>query len=180
MTPSTQGTTRLRAELDAHGQAMREVIASAESLDPSSWNLRKQGGKWSPAQVVEHLRLSYATVRAELCGQGGFRIRTKWWQQHLLRMLFLPKILKSGRFPKGVRATSEIRPGSGPFDRQQLLDALRHEGEQFMKATDSPFLDRGSITHPFLGKIGLADGVRFMTQHLRHHHAQIVVRAPDA
>src|SRR5262249_52828310 len=164
---------RGQAELATHKGALQDFIASAEKVQSSAWNLPMQAGRWSPAQVAEHLRLSYTTVRAELSGHGGFRVRTTWWQQRLLRVLYLSRILKSGRFPKGVPATREVRPAGGPFDRQQLLLALRQEGEQFIQEVRLAS-DRATITHPFLGKLALADGVRFMTQHIGHHHSQIV------
>jgi hypothetical protein len=164
----------LAGEVAAHREALDAFIATAEGLPAERWNARRPGDKWSPAQVAEHLRLSYATVHAELEGRGGFRVRTKWWQQRFFRFLYLPKILRRGSFPKGVPATREIRPGDGPFDRRELLDALRREGEHFLATATSDRIVNASVTHPFMGKLGLVEGTRFLTQHLRHHHAQIV------
>jgi len=164
---------RLAAEVEAHREALRAFVATAERLSDDAWNARRPGDKWSPAQIAEHLRLTYVTVKAELTGRGGFRVRTKWWQQRLFRFLYLPKILRHGRFPKGVNATREIRPGDGPFDRRELLDALLKEGEDFLANATSDRIVNASVTHPFLGKFGLVDGLRFLTQHTRHHHAQI-------
>src|SRR5262245_47810066 len=173
MAATPEGTERLQAGLAAHERALRDFIASAQKIQSSAWNLPMHAGKWSPAQVAEHLRLSYTTVRAELSGHGGFRVRTTWWRQRLLRVLYLSRILKSGRFPKGVPATREVRPAGGPFDRQQLLLALRQEGEQFVQEVRLAS-DRATISHPFLGKLALADGLRFLTQHIGHHQGQIV------
>jgi hypothetical protein len=164
----------LRLEREAHRRALRDFISMAEAIPPADWNAPVREEKWSPAQVTEHLRLSYAAVRAELAGQGGLRIRTKWWQQRLFRLLYLPRILKSGRFPRGVPAIREIRPASGPFDRQQLLAAFRDEGERFLDAVGAAHTDTAAISHPFLGRLTLVEGVRFMTRHVRHHQAQIV------
>lgn len=68
----------------------------------------------------------------------------------------------------------EIRPASGPFERQELLAAFRDEGERFLAAVGSVGTDTSGITHPFFGRLTLAEGLRFMTRHVRHHHAQIV------
>lgn len=162
----------LNVEMEAQREALDAFIATAASLAPDAWNASRDGDKWSPAQIAEHLRLAYATLRSELAGQGGFRIRTKPWQRWLLRLTHLPKILRTGRFPAGVPATREIRPAAGPYDREQLLTALREEGERFAQTVASaPAASR--VTHPFLGKLALRDGVRFTAQHIRHHHAQI-------
>jgi hypothetical protein len=175
-----EGSKPLQAELEAHARALQEFIASAESIEPSDWNLPRQTDKWSPAQVAEHLRLAYSTVRSELSGQGGVRVRTKWWQQRLFKVLYLPRILRTGRFPTGVRATREMRPTGGAFDKEHLLGALRQEGERFMEEVGRA-TDRARITHPYLGKLSIVDGLRFATQHIRHHHSQIVgVSGPAA
>lgn len=156
-----------------HRRALLDFVDTAEAIDLAAWNVAAREEKWSPAQVTEHLRLSYVAVRSELAGQGGLRIRTKWWQQRLFRLLYLPGILKRGRFPRGVPSIREIRPASGPFDRQQLLAAFRDEGERFLDAVGSAPADSAAISHPFLGSLSLVEGVRFMTRHVRHHQAQI-------
>jgi len=161
-------------EIGTHREALGAFIARAEALAADAWNARRPGDRWSPAQIAEHLRLSYAIVHSEFEGRGGFRVRTKWWQQRFFRVLYLPRILRRGSFPKGVPATREIRPGDGPFDRRELLDALRSEGERFLASATSDRIVNARVTHPYLGKLGLVEGMRFMTQHLRHHHAQIV------
>lgn len=163
----------LAAEVEAHREALGAFIATADGLPGEAWNARRPGDKWSPAQVAEHLRLSYEIVHAEFEGRGGFRVRTKWWQQRLFKILYLPKILRRGSFPKGVPATREIRPGDGPFERRELLDALRVAGERFLATATSERIVNSRLTHPYLGRLGLVEGMRFMTQHLRHHHAQI-------
>jgi hypothetical protein len=162
----------LNLEMEAQRAALDAFIATAASLAPESWNAPRGSDKWSPAQVSEHLRLAYATIRSELAGQAGFRIRTKPWQRWLLRFTHLPRILRTGRFPAGVPAPREIRPAAGPYDRDQLLSALREEGELFAQAVAAAPA-ASAITHPFLGRLALRDGVRFSAQHIRHHHAQI-------
>ena len=165
---------KLAAEVEAHREALKAFVATADTVSDDAWNARRPGDKWSPAQIAEHLRLTYVTVQAELAGRGGFRVRTKWWQQRFFRVLYLPRILRRGSFPKGVPATREIRPGDGPFDRRELLDALQSEGERFLASATSERIVNARVTHPYLGKLGLVEGMRFMTQHLRHHHAQLV------
>jgi hypothetical protein len=169
----TDRAQRLAAEVGGHRAALEAFIATAEGLSTDAWNARRSSDKWSPAQVSEHLRITYTTILAELAGRGGLRIRTKWWQRRLLRFLYLPRILKGGSFPKGVVAPREIRPGDGPFERRAVLTALREEGEAFIRTVSAGRIGNETVTHPYLGRLGLVDGVRFLTQHLRHHHAQI-------
>jgi hypothetical protein len=172
--PTTLVHSTLAAELEAHREALHAFIATAQGLPAEGWNDARADEKWSAAQVGEHLRLTYVTVRAELAGGDGFRVRTRGWQQRLFRFLYLPRILRGGRFPKGVPATREIRPGPGPYDREELLEALRSEGEAFLRDASAAHGSAGAkVTHPFLGGMSVLDGVRFAAQHIRHHHAQI-------
>jgi hypothetical protein len=165
----------LDAELSSHREALEAFSASIESLDHTVLNSQPAAGKWSPAQVAEHLRLTYVTLSEELEGQGGFRVRTKWWQQRLLRFRYLQQILGQGRFPKGVPATREIRPGDGPFERTAVIATLRAEAVRFLRLVPVVAQQAGvGVTHPFLGKVGLLQGIRFKTQHIRHHHQQVL------
>jgi hypothetical protein len=164
----------VRAEVDAHRRVLEGFLAVAEGVDAEAWNVPAAEGKWSPAQVVDHLRVTYTVVRQELAGGEGARVRTPWWRRLVLRRLFLPRILESGRFPEGVPAVREIRPGPGPFDRLELLAALRREGERFLADAEAAAATAGAgITHPFLGRLGVGEGVRFTAQHVRHHQAQV-------
>ena len=166
-------STRLERELADHREALLAFIATAEGMSGEAWNAARPGDKWSPAQIAEHLRITYTQVFAELAGQGGMRVRTKWWQRRFFRFVYLGRILNQGRFPEGVRAVRELRPGDGPFDRAQTLAALRSEGDAFVASVRTSRTGNARVTHPFLGPLGLDDGVRFLTQHIRHHHAQV-------
>jgi hypothetical protein len=169
----------LDAELTSHRAALAAFVATVEALDEAAWHAHPEPGKWSPAQVAEHLRLTYLVVLAELEGTGGFRVRTRWWQQRLFRFLYLRRILDRGVFPRGVPAVREIRPGEGPFERAAAVAGLRAEGERFLRAVVAAAGRPGvTVTHPFLGQVEVLPGLRFATQHIRHHHGQVLPRLP--
>ena len=179
MTTTAVSDPALEAELRGHAEALSAFLVSAEGVPAEEFDLPAASGKWSPAQIAEHLRLSYATVRAELAGTGGFRVRSRGWLLPLLRLRYLPRILERGLFPRGVPAVREIRPSDGPFEKAEVLDALRREGELFVHAIIAAWNQpRAAITHPFLGRLSVAKGLRFVTQHIRHHHAQMPRAAP--
>ncbi len=174
MPPSQSHTLAFDAALAAHRGALDAFIDDAARVDPSDWNASSHPEKWTPAQVVEHIRLSYVMVRDELEGHGGFRVRTSWWKQQLMQWTYLRRILRTGRMPAGVPAVREIRPADGPYVKADLLDALRAEGERFLHLVAA--LGAGSrvtVSHPFLGKLHLLEGVNLSTHHLRHHHRQL-------
>lgn len=161
------------AAAKAHRDAVAAFAATATQLTPDAWNAAPAPDKWSPAQVAEHLRLTYTIVRAELEGRGGFRIRTSWWQQRLFQWFYLPRILARARFPRGVPAVREIRPGPGPYDRTRMLEDLASESEVFLTQVRGIIGSNRLVSHPFLGRLDPMSGLQLVTQHMRHHHAQL-------
>jgi hypothetical protein len=76
--------------------------------------------------------------------------------------------------PRGVPATREIRPSGGPYVQRDLLDALRAEGESFLGQLEALQADRDvTLTHPFLGKLHVLDGLGLSTAHIHHHRKQL-------
>lgn len=160
-----------------HQAALDAYLAAIQTLDASAWNRVPGPERWSPAQVTEHLRLTYVTVRAELAGEGGFRVRTRWWQQRLYQWMYLPRILREGRFPRRVPAVREIRPGPGPYDRTALLAALRTLGEECARELVRAPVGARGFRHPFLGRLPPTDALRVLSQHIRHHQKQVEPQA---
>lgn len=174
MPPSAPRTQAFDAALATHRGALDEFIAAAARVEPSAWNAASHPDKWTPAQVVEHVRLSYVMVRDELEGHGGFRVRTSWWKQQLMQWTYLRRILRTGRMPAGVPAVREIRPADGPYVQAELLEALRAEGERVLGLVATLGAESAvTISHPFLGRLPLTEGVNLSTHHMRHHQLQL-------
>lgn len=154
--------------------AVAGYLAAARAVPGSAWERPMRDEKWSPAQVSEHLRLTYTLVQNELAGGSGLRIRTPWWMRMLLRWRFLPRILSRGVLPEGARAPRELRPGAGPFDRDAVLDALqvaaRVAQESIARGWDDP---NRVMTHHVFGRLALPTAMRFLTVHTEHHARQL-------
>jgi len=157
--------------LQHHREAAAAVIATASQVREADWDRPVAPGKWSPAQIVEHLRLTTAALRHEIETGDGLRVRTSWWRRHLFRVLFLRRILRTGEFPAGARAVREIQPGSGPFDQRATTDALAAELRRFELAFEAR--RDAVLTHPIFGAADASTGLRFCVVHLWHHRVQI-------
>lgn len=165
---------RLRQE---HLDAVERFAALARCVPPDRWPLPAAPGKWSPAQITEHVVLTYETLAKELSGGGGMRLRTKWWQRILLKGFLLPRILRTGEIPTAV-AVRELRPGSSDLDQAALIDRLRGgalglDGELYAGRTSA------QLTHPYFGRLKAADVLRFCAIHATHHARQLP-QAPAA
>lgn len=157
-----------------HAAALDAFVARAAAVETGAWNARAAEGKWTPAQVVEHVRLTYDIAVRELEGGGGLRVRTSWWLRPLLRLTYLRNILASGRVPQGARAPREARPGDGPFDQAATLAALRASSQQFVALLEPVWHRNGAVlTHHIFGRLGAREAFRFMAVHTGHHTQQL-------
>lgn len=156
-----------------HQRALAEFFESARAVHPSSWERARDAETWSPAQIAEHVRLSYVVVGAPLTGGTGLRVRSPWWLRPLLRWRFLGGILDSARFPRS-RAPRELRPGPGPFDREATLSAVASAAADLERNATERWSDsRARVTHHVFGSLGAADGLRLATAHTVHHTRQL-------
>lgn len=167
MRPVSQG-------IELHQEAIRTYLARAGSLPDSGWIAPRAPGKWSPAELTQHLILTYEALVAELSGGPGIRVRFKGWRLLTLRLFVLPRFLKHGIVPPGVRAPKEIAPAAGDPDRAGALARLQAASRTFEDlACDRERRVGTGVTHPFFGRLSLAQGVRFAEVHLRHHTGQL-------
>lgn len=158
----------------AHRQALAAFVAAAGKVDPARWNDPPGPDKWSPGQVVEHLRLTYVVVGGELEGKTGLTARTPPWIRPLLRFRFLRRILKDGTVPAGAKAPRELRAGPGPYDRDQTLVALGEAAASFETTLTRRWNDpTAGVTHHVFGRLSAAQMLRFATVHLDHHARQL-------
>ena len=157
-----------------HAASLEAFCAAAAQVTDGAWEEPLGPGKWSPAQVAEHLRLSYEVLGRELAGGTGLRLRTPWWLRLVLRLRILPGLLRQGRIPARARAPREVQPGAGPFPRQAVLDALGAGAAD----TDAALTARHArgltgVTHHVFGRLSPAQALRFLAVHNRHHAAQL-------
>jgi hypothetical protein len=159
--------------LARHTDAARAFSATAASIGDDSWLAPRGEGKWSPAQVTEHLCRTYEVVIAELNGEQGIRIRSPWLLRQVLRQTMLRSIYRKRKIPKGARAPSEIVP---KVTDQTQTASLERFANLAMKFEETMNANRGTsrkLTHHIFGEIELLPGIDFVAIHVEHHHRQV-------
>ena len=151
-------------------QTTEELLADAEATG-DRWSSASAPGKWSPSQTVEHvarsLDASAALARGEPCDLPRLPVVV----HPLLRIVFR-RLLRTGLFPKG-RTTRPLNTASGPATPAQARDRLRAAHARY-EAACRERAGRGTLLRtPMFGPVPLADYVRFMALHTRHHQRQI-------
>jgi len=160
--------------LARHAASAAAYRETADAISSSSWSVPLGEGKWSPAQVTEHLNRTYKVVIGELSGEKGIRIRSPWLLRQVLRHTVLRSIYRKRQLPKGARAPSEVIPKEVEGTQSELLDRFRKLARQFQEVAESNAgKDGRKLTHHIFGEIDPLRGIDFIAIHIEHHHRQI-------
>lgn len=158
----------------AHQQAVARYLETARGVGPSRWEAAPREGKWSPAEVTQHLVLTYRGLAAEQQGTLEIPVLLTAPKAWLLRHLVLPRLLAGRPFPPGVKAPREARPRGPLPPRDALLDEFQASADAFDAAFNQARGRRGSrATHPFFGRLPLRQMYRFASLHTEHHRRQL-------
>ena len=161
-------------------QIRRKVERVAGAMSWDDWRYAPPG-KWSCAQILEHLLLSYTatTKGTQTAIQMG---KPLGGQPRLRDRLATFYVARLGLLPSGLTAPKRTTPqeGSGVESLRQFNDAL--------VAMDATLADAekrfGSackiLDHPILGPLNTKDWRRVHRTHAKHHLKQIEKRLRQA
>jgi DinB superfamily len=164
-----QTHAELRAAFDAVPEAMREQ-AQAD-------------GRWSPAQVIEHLAHTAASV-ATLVARGLRQLERSGLRPATDHAAVLPTIdaarLRDRTQP--VQAPAAVQPKNGLSAEQawQALAAQRGVLLDALRGGDGIDVSSIKAPHPLLGELGFHQWIAFVGLHEQRHAAQLRDGAPAA
>lgn len=148
------------------------VLHPLRDLQDDWWH-RAPEGKWTIAQILEHMAVGVDVVATLLEKRGdkkNMRRRSKPYQS-VLRHL----VLGVGRHPGGLKAPEVARPTEKPDP--ELIVAQFRMGVERLKEYHETWTDDQKenvfVAHPLLGDLNLAEWARFHYLHCRHHAEQI-------
>ena len=166
----------LTSLLAANRAAVDELLATAERAG-AQWTTPRTPGKWSPAQVVEHVARSLEEAGNVVAGKpsklpslpGFIRPLAGW---------FLRRVVRTGNFPKAKtnRAMNPTGSTSGvpatPADARARLDSAFATFERECKARVAA---GRPVESPAFGVVSVEEYARFTELHTRHHTKQIPI-----
>jgi uncharacterized damage-inducible protein DinB len=161
--------------LHLHADAVAGFLSTVERVPADRWKVPRAEGKWSPAETLEHLAIAYDVLLRELETGVGMKVVTSVWQRLLLRVTMVPRILRTGIFPKNARAPREVRPQMPPSDKATAIAAFREKADRFAAevARTRAARPRARLTHAYFGSAPLADGLLLVARHIEHHRRQL-------
>ena len=173
-TVMSRGERRWRAAVEEHQVALAAYLEAAAGVAADAWMRPWAPGKWTPAEITEHLALAYRASIRELGGGPGMKLKLTPLRRRILNLLLLPHMLFHRTFPRGAVAPREVRPTGELPPRDEALARLRALGEEFEQAAErARAAGVPHVTHPYFGAIELVRGMRFFAVHIEHHHRQV-------
>ncbi len=163
----------MQAEL---AQCRAQIEEAVAGLDDAQGAVRVDG-RWSIAEIVEHLDRTYTgTVKGlERCLESGTARVTPATIRTRVRKLV---IVRLGFFPTGIEAPKHAVPTGSVGLRDVLSRVSTHLADMdgaLLRAADR--FGRASVMdHPILGPFSVQDWARFHLVHTRHHCEQIAER----
>lgn len=167
------GSRRDRWERAAaeHRTALQSFIEATHDVPPELWHSPLGPDRWTPAQVTEHVALSYEFLVAELAGGPSLRLRAGPIKRRFLRWFLLPHMLFHRTFPRTARSPRELLPGDigvAQLDAASRVSSSAHRFEHELRSDP-----RARITHPFFGAVGSRVALRFLALHTEYHARQL-------
>lgn len=168
---------RLALLTQRHDRAVREFVEKARAIGSERWLTPRAEGKWTPAQEVMHLILTYEAFVRQLSHGTTIRLRGTRVQRMIWRAVGMTSILWFKKIPAAVNAPREVRPDPVDTPAAELIPRM----EELVAAFESTFArvwrdDPGRrLMHPLFGYVSLDQGIRFLTVHTRHHAAFLPV-----
>ena len=149
--------------------------AGAESL------VHSPEGKWSIAQILEHLLLSYRGTAKGLskCLEAGKPLATRATAMQRAATLL---VLDLGYFPTGRKAPERTVPRGMPAAevREAIFPEIRTMATQLDECERRFGADTRVLDHPVIGPLTVPQWRKFHWIHGRHHAKQIRARMGKA
>ena len=136
---------------------------------------RHSEGKWSSAQILEHLYLTYAgTAKGfERCCEAGKPLASSL---KLKQRLAIAVVIEAGYFPAGREAPERTRPRGMPAEKMMSeVERQIARMDEWITKCEARYGKRTKlIDHPVFGALTGRQWRKFHWVHGRHHVNQIV------
>lgn len=159
--------------LDFYLQRTLDAIDRETSGMSSAQLASHPHGKWSAAQVLEHLSLAFSSTSKAMervAQQGRADVKKPSLREWLATLI----VVKIGYFPTGRQAPEWTRPRGLDSGKsvENIRAALLEMDEKIASAEGK--LGRGIVAvHPVIGPLTAKQWRKFHWEHTRHHMKQV-------
>jgi hypothetical protein len=152
-----------------------EFIRTLSSM-PADELQRAVNGKWSPAELLDHIIKSVSPVRLAF-SLPAFILKFKFGKANRPSRSFEELVQKyQAKLNAGGKAPGVFIPkrdGGSVKDQTSKLQHLVNSLCSKIGSYSEDQLDQYILPHPLLGKLTLREMLYFTMYHVQHHHRQI-------
>ena len=157
----------------ANREAAQKFLSTARTVAKEKWAAPVAPGKWSPAQILDHVAVTAEVSLKAIKGDASMGSIPRF-------LRFIPRVfgfnptIKKGRFPEKQRGPAIFAPSTGhpsyeagAARLESAVSALEQHTRDLAKAGTLAF------EHSFFGAVTIADYVCFNALHTTHHEEQL-------
>ncbi len=159
--------------LIANKEAAKRFLARARTVPAEQWANPVASGKWSPAQLFDHVAVTTEVALNAIKGDKAMGSIPRIFRPIARRFILKPTLVK-GELPAKMKGPAIFAPS------QQHIALDVSAGRLNRAVTDLETHVRGLAAsgtelfeHGFFGWVAIADYVRFNALHLIHHEKQL-------
>ncbi len=154
---------KFEKRLNSMDQSLAEMIAFLDQLDADQLHM-KPNGKWSPAQVFQHLQAPPSEVPS-----GGIGAA--------IRSMLLRRALRSRKNQfRAPKILSELPDSPNYEELKQSYLEIRKEMREILSDIDSKGSSKEYFKHPRAGRLTVGQTLGFLEDHFDRHFDQIKAR----
>ena len=167
--------------MDSHLERLRKELESAMAGVTPTELASGPEGKWSPAQILEHLWLTYRNTNKGIakCLEKGAPLATRATLIHRVKTFV---VVGLQYLPSGATAPERATPRGTPSS--EVLSSILPEIQQMdsgLAECERKFgVDTKILDHPVMGPLTVKQWRTFHWVHGRHHARQIRERLGKA
>ena len=154
-------------------EAATRLLATARGVAKEKWAQPVAPGKWSPAQILDHVAAATEVALKAIKGDTSMGSIPRFLR-FIPRTFGFNATIKKGKFPEKQRGPAAFAPSTGhpsyeagKLRLENALTALEQHTRELAKAGTHSF------EHSFFGRVTVADYVRFGALHMVHHEKQL-------
>ncbi len=157
--------------VDANRAAVADLLAAARARE-SVWTQPRAPGKWSPAQLVEHVARSLEESANEVRGVRSKFPNLPFFLRPVARGFLFNRVVRTGTFPK-ARTSRPFDPIEGPANLTAAQQRLDQALNSFTTACNECASGDRKVRSRVFGVVTIDDYSRFQEIHTRHHTKQL-------
>jgi hypothetical protein len=160
--------------MDRYLEQTRAILDEAVSGMSDEQLAASRSGKWSPAQILEHLSLAFGATAAGMertAAAENLNVRAPSMRDRVATLL----VIRFGYIPTGRKAPDYTVPsGVAPAEAIRKLHESLAAMDAAITRAEQRWGDRLIAVNPAIGPLKPDQWRRFHLLHARHHARQIV------